>query len=135
MAIDIVKPLKLENGDAIDLLPTETNPTEDFLAAKGIAFEGNATSLLGLVGSTLRYKDLDHSIEVEYLNGLVSKVTVFKMSTQKTMEHLITYSSGLPASETIRLYLNDGSTIGETITRVFSYNSQALLESVDVVQV
>jgi hypothetical protein len=44
---DKVKPLKIENaslgGTQNDPYPTETNPTQDYLAAKGIAFENSDT--------------------------------------------------------------------------------------------
>jgi hypothetical protein len=59
---DKIKPLKLENsasgGTQIDYLPTEANPTQDYLAAKGIAFENSDTRLLDLsAGGEIQYKD------------------------------------------------------------------------------
>lgn len=47
MALDKVKPLKIENplngGVQTDVFPTETTPTVDYLACKGIAFENTDT--------------------------------------------------------------------------------------------
>jgi len=47
---DKVKPLKIENsatgGTQNDPFSVETNPTQDYLAAKGIAFENSDTYLM-----------------------------------------------------------------------------------------
>jgi len=45
MAIDRVLPLKLENpadgGTELDIFPTEVNPTNDYIGAKGFVIENN----------------------------------------------------------------------------------------------
>jgi hypothetical protein len=50
MAVDKIKPLKYENpangGTQVDLVPTETNPVQDYVAAKGMAFDGLDTRLI-----------------------------------------------------------------------------------------
>lgn len=59
--VDKVKPLKYENsvdGTQNDVSPTETKPSEDYLAAKGIAFENSNDRLIDLDASgDLRFKD------------------------------------------------------------------------------
>lgn len=62
MAVDKIKPLKFENsstgGTQIDYLPTEANPTQDYLAGKGISFENNDNRLIDLDGSgNIQFKD------------------------------------------------------------------------------
>jgi hypothetical protein len=59
---DKIKPLKIENpssgGTDTDFLPTESNPTQDYVAAKGIAFENNDNRLFDLSASgEIQYKD------------------------------------------------------------------------------
>jgi len=59
---DKVKPLKIENpsngGTQTDFLPTESDPTQDYLAAKGIAFENSDSKLFDLSASgEIQYKD------------------------------------------------------------------------------
>ena len=44
MVVDKIKPLKYEtptDGTEFDFLPTEAKPSEDYIAAKGIAFEND----------------------------------------------------------------------------------------------
>lgn len=56
--VDKVKPLKIESGSDVDFLPTETDPNEDYVSVKGIAFEDSDTQVLDLSPSgELRYKD------------------------------------------------------------------------------
>ena len=67
MAIDKVKPLKIEdatNGTDIDTAPVETNPTEDYLAAKGLSFENLDTLLLDATGGELRFTDVINGVKL-----------------------------------------------------------------------
>lgn len=59
---DKIKPLKIENpatgGTQTDPFPVETNPAQDYLAAKGLALENSDTRLLDLDGSgNFQFKD------------------------------------------------------------------------------
>lgn len=59
---DKIKPLKIENpsngGTETDFLPTESNPSEDYVAAKGIALENNDNRIIDLDGSgNIQFKD------------------------------------------------------------------------------
>jgi hypothetical protein len=62
MTIDRVHPLKFEtsaDGTQTDIFPTETNPTEDYIAAKGISFENTETKTIDTdVSGNIRFKDL-----------------------------------------------------------------------------
>lgn len=56
--VDKVKPLKIESGSDTDFLPTETDPTEDYIAAKGISIENNNDYLIDAAADgQIRYKD------------------------------------------------------------------------------
>jgi len=58
--VDKVKPLKLEDdtsGTQINPFPKETNPSEDYLAAKGLAFENLDTHLIQRNGANIEVVD------------------------------------------------------------------------------
>lgn len=66
---DKVKPLKIENpatgGSQTDPFPVETNPAQDYLAAKGFAFENNDNRLIDLDGSgNIQFKDFSETSPV-----------------------------------------------------------------------
>lgn len=66
---DKVKPLKIENtatgGGQIDPFPVETNPAQDYLASKGIAFENNDNRTIDLDGSgNIQFKDVTETVAV-----------------------------------------------------------------------
>jgi hypothetical protein len=67
--VDKIKPLKLEDpskGTELDLYPTETDPAEDYLAAKGLSIECEDTTLID--------KAADGSIQFTDANSGVKKV-------------------------------------------------------------
>lgn len=59
--VDKVRPLKIENaslgGTQNDPFPTETNPTQDYVAAKGLSLEGLDTYLVDKSGSNMQFTD------------------------------------------------------------------------------
>lgn len=59
--VDKVKPIKLESpsggGTETDIFPTEVDPSEDYLAAKGLAVENNDGLLIKAVNSNLGFLD------------------------------------------------------------------------------
>jgi len=58
--VDKVRPLKLEDpttGTQLDMAPTEANPSEDYLSAKGLALEGSDTILVGSSGTEVQFMD------------------------------------------------------------------------------
>lgn len=58
--VDRVKPLKNEestNGTEIDFGPTETDPSEDYLAAKGLALENSDLLLIDAAGNEIQFTD------------------------------------------------------------------------------
>jgi hypothetical protein len=60
MAVDKVKPLKLEeptSGTEFNQFPKEADPTEDYIAAKGIAVENLDTHLIDRTGNHIQVTD------------------------------------------------------------------------------
>jgi hypothetical protein len=65
--VDKVKSLKIEDatdGTEIDMAPTEVNPSEDYLAAKGVAFENSDDTVIYGESGQMRFKDVDVTTEV-----------------------------------------------------------------------
>lgn len=61
MAVDKVKPLKMETpsgGTETDSVPTATDPSEDYLATKGIAFENDDDTRIEKVGTEVSFFDI-----------------------------------------------------------------------------
>lgn len=73
--VDKVCPLKLEQpgkGTQLDFGPKEADPTEDYLAAKGIAFENSDDTTIRGDAGVMKFKDSDVTVEVtleDLLNG------------------------------------------------------------------
>jgi hypothetical protein len=91
--VDKIKPLKIENsstgGTEIDPFPRESNPTSDYAAFKGIAFENSDTRLIDLDGSgNLQFLDANQASYFR-LNRLVKDfgTSAFSLtaSTQATV--------------------------------------------------
>lgn len=69
MAVDKVKPLKMENtalgGTQNDPFPTEVNPSQDYIASKGVAFENSDNRTIDLDGSgNIQFKDFTETTYV-----------------------------------------------------------------------
>lgn len=68
MPIDKVKPLKLEdgtNGTEVDFSPTETNPSEDYIASKGLAFENQDNRKVDLDGpGNIQFQDVTETTPI-----------------------------------------------------------------------
>ena len=59
--MDRVRPLKIENtstgGSSTDFLPTEVNPSQDYLDAKGMVFDGSTTIYIDRSATELKFTD------------------------------------------------------------------------------
>ena len=58
--VDKVKPLKIEDttdGTELDMAPTEANPSEDYLASKGLALENLDTLLIDADSGEIQFTD------------------------------------------------------------------------------
>lgn len=129
---DKVKPLGFENsalGGTESLpTPTEIDPSEDFLAAKGMAFENSDSFLVQKLGRIITGSFPHVTTKIGYLgNGDVDYVEFFNSASQVTANRIarvdLTYSSGDPATEAWKVYDTNGTTILETTTLTYSYSS------------
>ena len=129
--VDKVKPLKVESsalGTEEDSFPTETNPQEDYLAAKGLSFEALDTHLAEKVGNVLKFTIPDHRVDATYNSqGEVTLLEYFKTSDDSLfMAKEMTYSSGFLSTEVIKIFASDETTILRTITHTYTYSGDSL---------
>jgi len=128
--VDKVQPLKYENsveGTQDDFKPTETDPSEDYLSARGMSFEGSDDYLAEKIGGILKFKIPDYSYLNTYdINENITALEVFNGNTQTTINRLVradfTYTSDNITSEVWKVYATtDGTTIIRTITITHTY--------------
>jgi hypothetical protein len=136
MSIDKVRPLKIESpsegGTQTDYLPTEVNPSEDYISAKGIVFSDNSNFLIDKIGRTISQLEPYTTFSINYnTNGTPNYVEYFNSDTQITINRIyrtdITYNLNLtPSTETTKIYDTDGTTILRTYTYSFTYSGVTL---------
>ena len=134
--VDKVKPLKYESpslgGTETDYIPTESDPNEDFVAAKGISFEGLDTYLFEKIGGVL--KERFPLISFKYdTNFNIAYYEIYKTATQTTGNRLVrsdlTYSGDNVTSESLKIYSeSDGTTVLRTITMTYTYSGDDLIK-------
>ena len=128
--VDKVKPLKLESsatgGTEDDLFPHEADPSEDYLAAKGISFEGLDTHLAEKIGGVLKFTCPDSSQKANYTGDSVSSVEMFQGAVQTTINRRArmdaTYTGDDLTTEAWKIYdPANGTTVLRTITLTHTY--------------
>lgn len=138
---DKIKPLKFENpgtgGIETDYLPTEADPTEDYAAIKGIAFENSDSYRVEKLERAIIDAYPDASVKVTYTSNDPSLIEFFTTASQITANRIasvtITYSSNNPATEVFRVYsASDGTTVVRTITKTYTYSSNDLQSYTEV---
>ena len=127
--VDKVKPLKIENpangGTQTDPFPRESNPNEDFLAVKGIAFENLDTFLLEKLGRSIveKFPTLYHKIT--YSSGNVATVAFYNsnsfVNANRVAQYDMTYTGNNLTSEALKIYDSDGISILRTYTWTHTY--------------
>lgn len=139
--VDKIKPLKMEDvndgGDEIDLGPTEVDPSEDYLATKGLAFENSDDYRVEKLERALLEAYPDGSAKVTYTSNNPTLIEFFTTATQITANRIasveITYSGNNPSTEVLRIYDEaDGTTVVRTITKTFTYSSNNLQSYTEV---
>jgi len=116
--VDKVKPLKIESpstgGTQDDMFPTETNPSQDYVAAKGIAFEGSDTRLVGTDGSgNIEFQDVIQTSPFR-LNKLVKDFgTVANSLLASTQATAASTKTLTLSSNTIQIFT--GTTVGQIV--------------------
>lgn len=137
--VDKVKPLKFEtsaSGTETDYLPTESDPTEDYVAGAGFSFKNSNDYLLEQIGRLTDNKIPDWSEKPTYLaNGELDYLELFTTSTQITANRLakiqMTYDGSLnPTTEAWSIYDTDGTTVLRTVTFTHTFTSNDLTNSV-----
>lgn len=126
---------------AVKINPTglqqEVDPSLDFLAASGIAFEGLNTYLLQKLGRSILFRTPDDSQKITYLpSGDIDFVEFFSSATQIVANRIakvtIGYTGFDPTSETWLIYDLDGTTILKTILLTHTYSGSDLTQTVQV---
>lgn len=130
--MDKVRALKIENssegGGQNDPFPTEVNPTQDLLSAKGMVLNDNNSFLLEHKGRTISFSEPYTTTKVTYLaNGEIDVVEYYNSDTQINANRIykttITYDGSLnPTTETTLIYDTDGTTTLKTYTLTYSYS-------------
>lgn len=141
MAIDKIKALKIENpangGTQTDMFPTETNPAQDYLAAKGISFENLDTcSVRGDSGIiTLTTNGVDRT--TTDTTGLQTHTGQFKLvdGTQAAGDFLKSDATGLASWVNILSsdISNFASTVLATVLTGLSVASSTAITAADTV--
>lgn len=75
--VDKVKVLKIEdatNGTEINFGPTESDPTEDYAAVKGIAFENSDNTLIYGDSGKMTFKDIEVTTDIT-LKQILDRIT------------------------------------------------------------
>lgn len=127
--MDRVKPLKIEtaaDGTQTDPFPVETNPSQDYLSAKGISFENLPDFAIDKLGRALVELFPTLHQKVTYASNLPTIVEFFNsnsfITANRVARYDFTYTGDLLTSEVLKIYDNDGSTILRTYTWTHSYS-------------
>lgn len=139
--VDKIKPLKLESsatgGTENDFGPSEADPTEDYVATKGIAFEGLDAFRIEKLGRAIVPFQPDGSVAVAYTaGGDVSSVEIFNSATQIVANRIarvdLSYSGVDPTSETWVIYDSNGTTVLRTIAISYTYTGVDITSAAQV---
>jgi len=130
MAVDKVKALKIENpaggGVNTDPFPTETDPSVDYLAAKGIAFENLDTFLVQKVGRALVNLFPDLYQKITYTGVLPTALEFFNsssfVSANRVARYDFTYTGDLLTLEVLVIYDSTGVSVLRTYTWTHTYS-------------
>ena len=140
--VDKVKPLKFEDstsGTGLNYLPTEADPSEDYLAGKGFAFENLNTHLAKKIGGLIRFQMPDGSMKPTFLgNSEIDYVEYFSGVVQTTINRRlkITMSYDMDLNPTKEVWewfsISNGTTVLETITLTHVWSGVDLTKSEEV---
>jgi len=137
MAIDKVKPLKIENpatgGIETDMYPTEIDPLEDYAAVKGLSFEDSDDFLVDKIGRVLAESFPDLYESATYSGDTLTNITFYNSSSfivaNRIAKYDLSYTSDNLTSEILYLYDVDGTTILRTFTWTHTYSSNIFQSS------
>lgn len=134
---DKVKPLGLENpslgGTETSPFPTELDPNEDYVAAKGIAFENLDTFLIDKIGRSLVEKFPNLYQNITYSGNNPTVLEFFNsasfITANRVARYDFTYTSNNLTSEVLVIYDTNGTTVLRTYTWTHTYTSNNLTSS------
>lgn len=70
--VDKIKPLKIEtaiDGTESDPFPRESDPTEDYIATKGVAFENYDNRLIDIIDGNIQFTDTSGVVTIAELKA------------------------------------------------------------------
>lgn len=104
--VDKVKPLKIEeaiDGTQVDPFPTETDPSQDYLSAKGISFTNNDTITISESSSNIVIIDATHTSATKIVGEITAQTLTNKTFDDEFRSKQVTTPSN-PASNYNKLY-------------------------------
>lgn len=127
--VDKVRPLKIEKsgeGTEIDPFPTETDPSEDYLASKGLALENSDSTVIYGDSGVMKFKDtekttphsLDNLLDAEFEDFDPTGTSLISTKTGPAIRELAAgggtgaspgFSFGRSGNVTAGAYLNNES--------------------------
>lgn len=138
MSLDKVRPLKIETtpeGNQSDPFPTEVNPTADYIACKGIAFNDTDTEFIDTDGSgNIEFQDATQTTPITLTdltlapNFFFAENTATQSTSSKTAVNALTLtvSTSIPAGQYYILFnFNWSNTATGASTSVTCYYTVA----------
>ena len=127
---DKVKALKIESsatgGTQNDPYPTEIDPSQDYLAAKGVAFLNLDNFLIDNIGRAIVAKFPDLYQNITYTSGVPTALEFFNSSSFITANRIarydFTYTGDLLITEVLVIYDATGSAVLRTYTWTHNYS-------------
>lgn len=137
MAIDKVKPLKIENpatgGVQTDYYPTELNPAEDYASMKGICFADDSNFYTDKIGRAIAEFYPQTWQNVTYSGGIITAVEYFNnasfISANRIARHELSYTSYNLTGEILYIYDTNGTSVLRTYTWIHVYSNNDLASS------
>ena len=132
MSIDRIKPLKYETPELGTQnnrrFQTETDPNEDYVAAKGLSFEGLISHTAEKIGQILKFKIPDYDLLYTYSNDFISKVEM-RIGTDIIAEINLTYVNDFITVQEVEIFggTNFESTL-RTLKWEFTYSQDRVTE-------
>lgn len=136
--MDKVKPLKIESvasgGSSDDDFPTEVNPNEDYVSAKGIAFENLDEFTIAKIGRVIVQRIPSVYEVITYDNLLPTKATFYNSNSytdaNRIAEINLSFDTNLNlTSEVLSVFDINGTSLLRTYTRLYNYSGFDLISS------
>ncbi len=128
--MDRVRPLKYESpstgGTQTNEYPTELNPSEDYISAKGVSFGPDPNFVIDMIGRAIVSSFPQLYQNISYSGGDVSSIDFYNSENfivaNRVARVELTYTFGNISSEVLKIYDTNGSTILRTYTWTHVYS-------------